>query len=623
MIFITGRVGTLQRRKTRARRVGISIVISATAVAGFLALTQAKMDIPGFGTTNPGRRLLWHSPSHHLVSTVSNAHAHASADAGLLPAASAGALGEPRRSLLSSGCSCPRILDWHRQGGVALFFVGVCYLFLGLALVCDDFFVPSLEKISLALDLSDDVAGATFMAAGSSAPELFASLTSLINPDADDSIGIATIVGSAIFNVLVIIGVTGAAAGQVLSLDWKPLARDGIFYALSVLLMLFCIDDGEVNTAEGVVLVAGYLVYVSFMVVNARVFQWLDAVFPGLAKTHPPAPTEHFNHGSNQAHEDEPREHSDQNFQDGGHHDTQLPPSPGPAPVPQSGGREGAELAVEMGPLASPGQTGLVTPIAAKFQNTVRTSIMVHRFIKNTQKRQLARAAALDEWELKKVHMSENPMYRNVSGRTDTSEPNSSVLPPTAMESSIVADQHGECTTPDDTEEEDNNSPFVYPTDEDTTTKIVWVLSLPFYALFTLTIPDCQNKRFEQWYVLSFVNSILWIGVITWFMVDWANFIGCVLEVPAVAMGVTVLAAGTSLPDALGSVAVAKQGQGDMAVSNAIGSNIFDILFGLGLPWLITTLAQDKKIEVAKDDLFVNVLFLYGVLVVYVGLIVW
>lgn len=31
-------------------------------------------------------------------------------------------------------------------------------------------------------------------------------------------------------------------------------------------------------------------------------------------------------------------------------------------------------------------------------------------------------AAALDEWELKKVHMSENPMYRNVSGRTDTSE---------------------------------------------------------------------------------------------------------------------------------------------------------------------------------------------------------
>lgn len=75
--------------------------------------------------------------------------------------------------------------------------------------------MPSLEKISLALDLSDDVAGATFMAAGSSAPELFASLTSLINPDADDSIGIATIVGSAIFNVLVIIGVTGAAAGQV------------------------------------------------------------------------------------------------------------------------------------------------------------------------------------------------------------------------------------------------------------------------------------------------------------------------------------------------------------------------------------------------------------------------
>jgi hypothetical protein len=44
----------------------------------------------------------------------------------------------------------------------------MCYLFLGLAIVCDDFFVASLEKLSEAFNLSDDVAGATFMAAGSS-----------------------------------------------------------------------------------------------------------------------------------------------------------------------------------------------------------------------------------------------------------------------------------------------------------------------------------------------------------------------------------------------------------------------------------------------------------------------
>ena len=49
-------------------------------------------------------------------------------------------------------------------------------MFAGIAIVCDDYFVPALEKIVEKLGLSDDVAGATFMAAGSSAPELFTSV---------------------------------------------------------------------------------------------------------------------------------------------------------------------------------------------------------------------------------------------------------------------------------------------------------------------------------------------------------------------------------------------------------------------------------------------------------------
>jgi sodium/potassium/calcium exchanger 2 len=51
-------------------------------------------------------------------------------------------------------------------------------------------------------------------------------------------------------------------------------------------------------------------------------------------------------------------------------------------------------------------------------------------------------------------------------------------------------------------------------------------------------------------------------------------------------MGLTFLAAGTSVPDLLTSVIVARQGHGDMAVSSSIGSNIFDVLVGLPLPWL-------------------------------------
>ena len=62
------------------------------------------------------------------------------------------------------------------MGAILVAFFIIAFTFAGLAIVCDEFFQPSLEAISEALSLSPDVAGATFLAAGSSAPELFTSL---------------------------------------------------------------------------------------------------------------------------------------------------------------------------------------------------------------------------------------------------------------------------------------------------------------------------------------------------------------------------------------------------------------------------------------------------------------
>ena len=55
-------------------------------------------------------------------------------------------------------------------------------------------------------------------------------------------------------------------------------------------------------------------------------------------------------------------------------------------------------------------------------------------------------------------------------------------------------------------------------------------------------------------------------------------YCGFAMGIPDTIMGLTFLAAGTSVPDTIASVLVAKQGMGDMAVSNSIGSNVFDIL---------------------------------------------
>ncbi|MEQ2211251.1 hypothetical protein XENOCAPTIV_016875, partial [Xenoophorus captivus] len=88
-----------------------------------------------------------------------------------------------------------------------------------------------------------------------------------------------------------------------------------------------------------------------------------------------------------------------------------------------------------------------------------------------------------------------------------------------------------------------------------------------------------------------------------WFQV---TVIGFTLGIPDVIMGITFLAAGTSVPDCMASVIVARQGLGDMAISNSIGSNVFDILVGLGLPWALQTLCIDYGSNVSVSEPGIN-----------------
>ena len=77
------------------------------------------------------------------------------------------------------------LTSFDTNGGVVVWFLLIIYVFLGVAIICDDYFVVALEDIVRILKMREDVAGATFMAAGSSAPE-FATvcITTLIRPGA-------------------------------------------------------------------------------------------------------------------------------------------------------------------------------------------------------------------------------------------------------------------------------------------------------------------------------------------------------------------------------------------------------------------------------------------------------
>jgi len=116
---------------------------------------------------------------------------------------------------------------------------------------------------------------------------------------------------------------------------------------------------------------------------------------------------------------------------------------------------------------------------------------------------------------------------------------------------------------------------------------IIYVTAFPFICLFSWTIPKCSTPETRKWYMVSFLMSVLWIAMISFGMVTVVSRFGCILGIDTYTMGLVVIAIGTSVPDAMSSILVARDGYGDMAVSNAIGSNIFDINLGLGLPFVI------------------------------------
>jgi sodium/potassium/calcium exchanger 2 len=144
------------------------------------------------------------------------------------------------------------------------------------------FFVPALEVVIERFDISDDVAGATLMAAGGSAPELFTSLIGVFFAKSG-SVGFGTIIGSAVFNVLFVIGMCAIFSLDVLELTWWPLARDCSWYTLDLVVLYLCFRDKQIELWESALLLALYLCYVAFMKFNTPAERFIKVGAPPLS----------------------------------------------------------------------------------------------------------------------------------------------------------------------------------------------------------------------------------------------------------------------------------------------------------------------------------------------------
>ncbi len=300
-------------------------------------------------------------------------------------------------------------------------FLLLIFSFGAMHVISKRYFIESLDFLSKKMRLSSDMAGSTLMAAGSSAPELAVALFAILMAGHHEAIGVGTIVGSALFNILVITGVVMYIKGKA-KLVWQPIFRDIIFYIIAILIIGYVFHSGEVNLLSGLLMMATYVVYVIV------VYYW-KRLFP----------------------------------------------------------------------------------------------------------------------------------YEDIEG-----EANKNDSPEPAL-------SHGK--------------------------------------IARVNIFDRLAARYQ---IMTFIISIGLISLLSWLLVSAAVGISEALGVPEILIGITIVAVGTSVPDLISSVIVARQGRPGMAINNAIGSNTFDILVGLGLPFLLYALIYKEKINLLTGNLVMSTSILMG-----------
>ncbi|XP_042660734.1 sodium/potassium/calcium exchanger 2 isoform X2 [Tyto alba] len=443
-------------------------------------------------------------------------------------------------------------LKERRKGAVILHVIGMIYMFIALAIVCDEFFVPSLTIITEKLTISDDVAGATFMAAGGSAPELFTSLIGVFI--SHSNVGIGTIVGSAVFNILFVIGMCALFSREILNLTWWPLFRDVSFYIIDLILLIIFFLDNLIMWWESLTLLTAYFCYVTFMKFNVQVEEWVKKF---LNRNKVEKVTTADAEGKTK-------------------------------PQLQRGGSS-----------------------ASLHNSLMRNSIfqlMIHTLDPLAEGKFKERASILHKIAKKKCQVEDDERQNGAANHEKSAKVEVAVTPP--GDSGPV--QNGIAHNVEEENEEDEDHPLSLAWPDSPRKKLTYLLVLPIVFPLWVSLPDVRKPKSRRFFLITFFGSISWIAFFSYLMVWWAHQVGETIGISEEIMGLTILAAGTSIPDLITSVIVARKGLGDMAVSSSVGSNIFDITVGLPLPWLLYTVINSfAPVTVSSNGLFCAIVLLF------------
>ncbi|MBP3775730.1 MAG: calcium/sodium antiporter [Prevotella sp.] len=144
--------------------------------------------------------------------------------------------------------------------------VSAFFVVLGLALLVigSNIFVDSASRVAYALGISEGVVGLTIVAGGTSLPELATSVVAARK--GQSAIAIGNVIGSNVFNVLMILGLTATISPmQIQGITMVDLS---LMLGSVVLVWLFSRTKYTVERWEGLLLVVGYLVYLGWLLSN-------------------------------------------------------------------------------------------------------------------------------------------------------------------------------------------------------------------------------------------------------------------------------------------------------------------------------------------------------------------
>lgn len=94
-----------------------------------------------------------------------------------------------------------------------------------------------------------------------SSPELFINCVGTFITKGD--LGVGTVIGAAVFNILAVPACCGLFAKKVVELDWYPVTRDSCMYGIAVIGLIGVLADGKVMWYEALGLIMTYFIYIT------------------------------------------------------------------------------------------------------------------------------------------------------------------------------------------------------------------------------------------------------------------------------------------------------------------------------------------------------------------------